>query len=534
MASQLYVNGKVFTGRGENDFATAFRITDGVFSWVGDQSDATAEQAVDLEGRTVVPGFLDVHTHPAFMSNLVNAVMCLPPGVHSLAGLLEKLSSHPNLGRGDDMWIEGFGYDESKYPEGRGPTADDLDQVSATQPVFVQRCDGHSSVCNHRALELAGITHDTPDPAGASYGRDDDGRLNGLLIESNATGSVAAAIPAPDEAQQVRNLAQLNEHFVERGIVALGDLLATMIPTPLRTFREAEKRGLQVQCALYYGWSPIGEVDVPDLTDDDRTGRIKIAGLKLFMDGAYSNRTAWTEDEYPGSCDHGMHTLADEDLRDAVNWARRNHIQVAVHAMGDRALNHVLDMFADEEPWMGDLPSIRLEHATLFSPAMIDRMNAARMSFAVVSHSIFLFAEYDSYEHNLSPSQFDIAYPIRSFYAHGPFVALSSDSPATAWADADNVFVSIKAAVLRRAYNGADIGQAEAVTVPQALLLYTGRARQIAPLDGVGVIETGYEGSFVLLDRDIFSIDPAEIDRVQVSETWMRGDRVYARSVGAP
>jgi len=107
-------------------------------------------------------------------------------------------------------------------------------------------------------------------------------------------------------------------------------------------------------------------------------------------------------------------------------------------------------------------------------------------------------------------------------------------SPATAWADADNVFVSIKAAVLRRAYNGADIGQAEAVTVPQALLLYTGRARQIAPLDGVGVIETGYEGSFVLLDRDIFSIDPAEIDRVQVSETWMRGDRVYARSVGAP
>ena len=117
--------------------------------------------------------------------------------------------------------------------------------------------------------------------------------------------------------------------------------------------------------------------------------------------------------------------------------------------MGDRALNHVIDMFGDEEPWMGDLPSIRLDHATLFSPAMIDRMNAARMSFAVVSHSIFLFAEYDSYERNLSPSQFEIAYPIRSFYERVPFTALSSDTPATAWADADNVFVSIKAAVLR-------------------------------------------------------------------------------------
>ena len=143
---------------------------------------------------------------------------------------------------------------------------------------------------------------------------------------------------------------------------------------------------------------------------------MKIAGLKLFMDGAYSNRTAWTEDPYPGSDDHGMHTLADDDLRDAVTWARRNKIQVAVHAMGDRAINHVLDMFADEEPWMGELPSIRIDHATLFSRGMIDRINAARMSFAVVSHSIFLFAEYDSYQRNLSPQ------PIRDRLSHQVFL----------------------------------------------------------------------------------------------------------------
>jgi predicted amidohydrolase YtcJ len=224
-----------------------------------------------------------------------------------------------------------------------------------------------------------------------------------------------------------------------------------------------------------------------------------------------------------------MHTLADEDLRAAVAWARRNRVQVAVHAMGDRALNHVLNMFGDEEPWMGQLPSIRLDHATLFSSAMIERLNAARMSFAVVSHSIFLFAEYDSYERNLSASQFEIAYPIRSFYERVPIVALSSDNPATAWAGADNVFVSIKAAVLRRAYNGADMGQPEAVTVPQALLLYTGRARQVAPLDNVGLIHTGYEASFVVLDRDLFGIPVAEIDKVAVAETWIQGKLVYAR-----
>ena len=532
MGSQLYVNGKVFTGRGEDDFATAFRITDGDFDWIGTTDEAAAQRAdstTDLQGRTVVPGFLDVHTHPAFMATLVDAVLCFPPEVTSLADLLDTLRSHPNLGRGDESWIEGFGYDESKYPEGRGPTADDLDEISSTQPILVHRCDGHSAVCNRRALELAGISSQTPDPAGAHYGRDAAGELNGMLIETNATDSVARALPSSDTDQQAANLAGLNGHFAERGIVAVADLLATMVPAPLRTFRNAEKLGLRQQCALFYGWSSVADDNISDLTDDERSGRMKIAGLKLFMDGAYSNRTAWTEEPYPDSHDHGMHTLADDELRAAVAWARRNRIQVAVHAMGDRALNHVLDMFADEEPWMGELPSIRLDHATLFSGGMIDRMNAARMSFAVVSHSIFLFAEYDSYERNLSAQQFEIAYPIRSFYEHLPFTALSSDTPATAWADADNVFTSIKAAVLRQAYNGADIGQAEAVTVSQALLLYTGRARQVVPLDRVGLIEKGYEGSFVVLDRDIFDIPPQEIDQVTVAETWIQGEQVFAR-----
>ena len=172
MTSQLYVNAKVFTGRSEDDFASAFRITDGVFSWVGDRADVAGGPAVDLQGSTVVPGFLDVHTHPAFMSTLVNSVMCLPPAVSSLAGLLDTLRTHPNLGRGRGCLDRGIWVRRVEIPEGRGPTADDLDQVSTTQPVFVQRCDGHSSVCNRRAFELAGITDRTPDPPGARYGRD--------------------------------------------------------------------------------------------------------------------------------------------------------------------------------------------------------------------------------------------------------------------------------------------------------------------------------------------------------------------------
>jgi predicted amidohydrolase YtcJ len=151
------------------------------------------------------------------------------------------------------------------------------------------------------------------------------------------------------------------------------------------------------------------------------------------------------------------------------------------------------------------------------------------MRFGVVSHTIFFFAEYDNYLNNLSPAQFERAYPIRTFYDNLPNTALSSDRPATTWADADNVFTSIKAAVVRKAYNGANIGQAEAITVPQAILLYTGRARTLAPLEGVGRISPGQEGSFVVLDRDIFTTPPEEIDKIQVIETYIEGDRVYER-----
>jgi predicted amidohydrolase YtcJ len=524
----LFVNAKVFLGTGEDDFATAFRIDDGVFTWVGDSPEGTG--GIDLGGATVLPGLLDVHSHPSLLASLADAVPCLPPDVDSLAGLVDRLRTSPELGRGDDRWIEGFGFDESGWPEGRKPTRHDLDLVSTTQPVFVRRCDSHSLVCNTRALELAGITRDTPDPDGGRIGRDGDGEPDGLLVERPAFDRLLGLRPPLGHDEQVARLAGLDAHFLERGIVAVGDLMATLsTDEPLRLFRDAGRAGLRPQFGLYYLWSDLVAAGLPDLTDDDRTGRTTIAGVKLVMDGAYSDRTAWTDEPYPDSCDHGLQTASDDDLRGAVEWARRNAVQVAVHAMGDRALRYVVDVLGDEEPWLTDRPSVRLEHATLFSPELLDRVTAARMTFGVVSHSIFFFAEYGSYARNLSPDQFAVAYPIRSFYQRVPATALSSDTPATAWSDADDVFVSVQAAVLREAHTGADFNRAEAVTVAQALLLYTGRARLVAPFDGVGLIQPGFEGSFVVLDQDVFTVPPGEIARVRVAETWIQGERVFRR-----
>ncbi|WP_411156010.1 amidohydrolase family protein [Microbacterium sp. NIBRBAC000506063] len=158
----LFTNAKVFTGTGEDDFVSAFRVEEGRFTWIGDADTVAHEQAVDLGGRTVLPGLIDSHTHPALVIANGHSVECFPPAVTSVEELLAALRTHPALGAGPDAWILGRGFDETKYPGARMPTASDLDRVSRDQPVMVWRCDAHSAVCNTRALELAGSRRTRP------------------------------------------------------------------------------------------------------------------------------------------------------------------------------------------------------------------------------------------------------------------------------------------------------------------------------------------------------------------------------------
>jgi len=528
---RTFINGRIFTGRSETEFVGAFSIADGRFVRVGDDVEREGE-VIDLEGRTVVPGFLDIHTHPTYVAMIVDAVPCTVPDVTSIPEMIEALRHHPNFGKGPDAWIEGFGYDESKLAERRTPTTEDLDKVSTTQPVHVLRSDCHSGICNTRALELAGITRETEDPPNGRFGRYADGRPNGLLEEFAANDVVMRAKAVQDYEGQVRRIAATGAHYGARGIVAVTEMMAKVHPFDhLAVFRDAAARGMPQQAALYFTWTGLQEHPLPDLTDEERSGRVKFAGIKLFADGSVSGRTAWMHSPFRGSSECGYPTVTDAELEAAHEWARRNGVQIAVHAMGDRAIDHVIDFFADREPWLGpDVPSVRLEHVTFIGERQMRRMREARMTFAADTQVIFFFAEHDAYAANLTQDQYARAYAVRSAYEGIPRFGLSSDAPATTWADPDDVFVSIKAAVTRRAYNGAAIVPAQAITVPQAVLLYTARAATLSPFEGpLGRIAEGYEGSFVVLDRDVFTIDPEEIDRTNVQETWIRGERVFAR-----
>lgn len=529
-----FTNAHLFTGTGPHAAAweqdgrgSAFAVEDGRITWVGPVGSAPLEnEVIDLGGARVLPGLLDVHTHPIFTALLADSVVLLPPTCTSKADVLREIAAHPALGGGSDAWVMGFGYNDDIYPDGC-PLRDDLDAISSTQPIFLRRADGHNAVVNSVALALAGLDESSPEPEGSRFGRYPDGRLDGRLIENAATELVFSHVPTLSNSEVADRLVGMNDHYLGFGIVAVDDLLATFVDDPLEVYRLAAERGFVPQAAIFYGWDA---ENMPEVTDENRTGRVHIGGVKLFMDGAYSSRTAWVEEPYPGDgCDHGLATATDDDLRAGAAWARANGVQCAIHVMGDRGINHLLDLFADEEPWLADRPSIVFEHSSVFTPEMLARVRNARMDIGLVTHTIFFFAEWDSYKANLNPSVFPYTYPVRSMIDAGVTVALASDSPATAWADCDNVFLSVATAVTRRSYDGSDLNQAEAVHVGEALELYTGRAARITTNRGVGTLEQGHDATFVVLDRDCFAVRDRELADVQVVQTWVRGEKVFQR-----
>lgn len=541
MPPSYYRHPKIFAGVDETTFVTAFAVEGERFTWVGDAREIPPGAEVhELAGPLVLPGFIDAHTHPTYIALTVNAVACTVPLVHSIPEMLAALRQHPNYGKGPEAWIEGWGYDESKLAEHRTPTRADLDQVSTTQPIYVERSDFHSAICNTRALELAGISRETPDPPDGRFERDADGAPNGVLTE-NAKHAVAHAKGPADFEVDVANLVRTSAYLAERGIVAVTEMTCT--PRGYRQldlYREAQRRGFKQHARLYYNFETLQAHPIPPITPADRSGQVAIGGIKLFMDGSMSNRTAWMRDPYPARSaaeapTTGMHTSSREQLAAALDFARANALQIAIHAMGDRAIEEVLDFYADEEPWMGapgrktPAPSVRIEHGSVWTPELLRRAREARMRFGVATNIDFFFCEYDSYSENLSADQFARTYPVRDLYGALEALALSSDTPATTWDDPSNVFLSLQAAVTRKAYNGADIVPAQAITLPQAVLLYTGRARLLGDMLDLGCIAPGFQASFITVSEDIFALDPNALMESQVTGTWMRGEQVFAR-----
>lgn len=530
---RAFVNGKIFTSDisgAESLYAEALLCDGGRILFAGAEKDLPAGEypRIDLGGRTVIPGFVDAHMHPVMLADFSRQIACLPPKVNSIQELIQEIARvRSEKPEGD--WIKGWGYDEGKFAEHRSPNRYDLDKGSPDLPVFLTRSCEHIRCVNSKALELAGITRDTPDPQGGEIERDEHGEPTGVLKE-NARDLVLPFMPPETKESTVASLIDLGDLLTSQGIVAVTDMGNLHEGGNYEFYEEAVKRGFRQRVSLYYMWDYFMDDPLFDITPElmDRNRQIRIAGLKLIGDGSISGKTAWLSEPYLGTEECGFPVYSDESMERALEFCKRTGCQLSVHAMGGRAIDRVIDRVYPEKDWTdGKVPCLRVEHLTEPSDRAVAR--AAERGFGFASQPIFEYCEIETYKSNMDPERLRHIYPHRTMLDRGVKLCLSTDAPATSWAVPSDPFSNLKSAVTRYACDGTDIGQDERLDIETAMILYTKESAEVSGFAGLGVLKPGYAADFAVLSDDLFTVDPMKIDEVRVEETYIGGERVYCR-----
>ena len=531
MDACIYKNGKIFTSDRENLQAEAMLVEDGFIRKVG-----TAEEieelapagcrSVDLQGRRVIPGFVDAHMHPMMLAEYSRQISALPPKINSISELIEAIREKRKE-QGPGKWCMGWGYDEGKFAERRSINRWDLDQGCSDSPVCIVRTCGHIRCVNSKVLEMAGIDRNTPDPEGGEIERDENGEPTGVLKE-NARNLITPFLPEENREQTIENLLELGKLLTSQGIVAVTDMGNLDEGDNYPLYQAAAEKGFLQEVGVYYMWDFFMDKEDFHIPEEhfDKKQQIFVCGLKLIGDGSVSGKTAWMEEPYLDSDSCGISVCTDRQIETAVAFCKENHCQLSMHAMGTRAIARMVDRAAAEEKWnRGEEPYVRIEHITLPSEDSIRK--AVEKGIGFVTQPIFLYAEIESYLKNLGTEKMKTCYPIRHLLEQGVKLCLSTDAPATSWAVPSDPFPNLKGAVTRRAYDHTDCGKEQAVDVETALILYTKEAAEMAGFDRLGQLKEGYKADFVILDRDILELPAEEIDQVQAAETYIRGCCVY-------
>lgn len=523
----LYENGRIFTSDEACPEVAAMLVEDGKIVWTGNADAPAADKCVDLKGARVIPGLIDAHMHPVMLADFSKKISALPPKVNSIEELAEAIRA-VRATQGPDEWIEGWGYDEGKFAEHRSPNRYDLDKGAADAPVCIMRTCGHIRCVNSRALEIAGITRDTPDPEGGEIERDANGEPTGVLKE-NARNLVIPFMPKEQEADTVQNLVDLGELLTSQGIVAICDMGNLDASDNYPRYQKAVAKGFKQSVGIYYMWDYF--MDDPDFDIPaerfDKHQQIFAAGLKLIGDGSVSGRTAWMNRPYKDSDDdYGISVCSEAQMETAVAFCKAHHCQLSMHAMGGRAIERVVGRAYAEDKWtLDDTPYVRVEHVTDPSEDSIDK--AVEKGIAFVTQPIFMYAEIESYQKHLDTDWMQSCYPVRHLLDKGVQLSFSTDAPATSWAVPSDPFPNLKGAVTRKAWDGTDCGQAQAVDIATAIKLYTREAAKAAGFKGLGMIKAGYKADFVVLSQDILAIPAEAIDTVTVQATYIDGECVY-------
>ncbi len=530
-ADLLLVNGRVRTMDPANPAVSAVAIRMGRVVYAGDDAGAKAMAApespvIDLAGRTATPGLNDAHAHPMSVGFALLDLDLSPErnaGIADLQALVHDAVAEKPAG----SWILGRGYDDARLAEGRHPTRADLDAVAPDHPVVLIRMCHHIGAANSAALRLAGVTRDTPDPDNGLFDRDEHGEPTGVLREGALT-LVRAAIPEPDEAAMMAALQAGGREFLRQGVTSTVEA-GIRDPRELRAYQRLRERGtLPVRTYLMM---------MLDETLDDlvslgiRSGFgdewVRIGPAKLYSDGSIGGRTAMMHAPYEGQPDnHGLWMMPPDELKAKVRRAHDAGFQVGIHAIGDAAIDLVLDAY-EEAQTANPRPDARhrIEHCSIVDDRILGRIRD--LGAIPIPGTSFLRHFRDAYVANLGEWRIGQAYGMRSFARFGITAAASSDAPVVPV----NVLAGVQTMVTRRDILGRPCNPEEAISLEDAVRAYTVNGAYASFEEGMkGMLRPGMLGDVTVFETDLFAVDPDELVTVRVDCTIVGGKVVYERA----
>jgi predicted amidohydrolase YtcJ len=535
-ATLAVVNARVWTGNPQAPWADALAVSGDRISLVGTNDEvraaASSAKVIDAGGRLVTPGFIDSHVHfidGGFRLSSVQLRDAKTP--EEFTARIRDFASTVPAG----TWIVGGDWDHERWG-GELPRRDWVDRVTPNHPVWVNRLDGHMSLANSAALEAAGVTRRTPNVAGGEIVRDRRGEPTGVL-KDNAMALVDKVVPPPSAELNDRALDSAMRHVAEQGVTSVHNMGSWDDLAVFARARKASRLRTRVYAAVpLSSWDRLRDaVGRREYGPDGRGDSwLRVGGLKGFVDGSLGSHTAAFEQAFTDAPqDRGFFVNTPEDLYAWISGADRARLHVMVHAIGDRANRMLLDLYerVGRENGARDR-RFRIEHAQHLLPADIPRFAALGVIPSMQPYHAIDDGRWA--ERVIGPVRIKTTYAFRSLIDAGAHVAFGSDwfvAPPTP-------LEGIYAAVTRRTIDDRNPGgwvPEQRITIEEALRAYTTDGAYASFEEGSkGMLVPGHLADFVMIDRDIFEIDPVAIRDAQVALTVVGGTVVFERAAPAP
>jgi predicted amidohydrolase YtcJ len=521
----ILYNGTVITMNDGQPRAEAVAIADGRFLAVGTSEKvlvlATGKtNKINLEGRTVVPGFIDAHSHPAEAGLMhLRQMDCDLRSIAEIQRAVRERASKTPAGE----WVLGFKYDDTKTSDGRPLTREDLDAAAPQHPVYISHRGGHTAYVNALGYKRANVSEDTADPPGGRFDRDPKtGKLNGRISE-RATEVFDKTIGTDYSRGDYRDAVKLISKMMSRaGITSAHD--AWGVHDYLRGYQDAHDAGelsIRIYCLIYY--KEIDRMMAAGIRTGFGNEWVRVGAMKMVADGSISERTAWLSQPYVGRPkDFGIQVMNEQELYENGRKAHQADWQIGVHANGDRAIDMVLRVY---ERLQRELPRrdprFRLKHCTIVNDSLVRRIKALGAIPTPFAAYVYYHGEK---MREYGSERLDHMFALRSFLNAGIHVAPGSDYPPGPF----EPMMALQSSVTRTDMNGSVWGPKQRITVEQALRVQTLHGAYASFEEHEkGSVQEGKLADLVVLGRDPLHEDPLTLVKIPIERTMVGGRWVF-------